>query len=108
MSQGAGKDAVFEAAFAVRQIEVGLASVTALLFGLTASAVGIALLIDGRFPKWLGAIPIAGGLPTAVAGVVMAYTGFSDLAMEIDMPSTSLLLVWMIALGIFSLRRPVL
>jgi hypothetical protein len=107
-TQGAGKDPVFQAAFAVRQIEVGLASVTALLFGLTASAVGIALLVDGRFPKWLGAIAIVGGVPTATAGVVMAYTGFSDLAMEIDMPSSSLLLVWMIALGIFTLRRPVL
>jgi len=48
-----------------------------LLFGLTASTYGVALLIDHRFPRWLGVLAIAGGAPTAIAGVVIAYTGFS-------------------------------
>src|SRR5712692_3061178 len=48
------KVALFHAVFAVRQIEIGLASIAGLLFGLTATIYGIALLIDPRFPKWLG------------------------------------------------------
>jgi len=92
------KESLFHAAFAVRQLETGLASISALLFGLTVSLFGIALLLDPRFPKWLGMIAIVGGAPSAVAGVVIAYTGFSGLAMAIDMPAGFLLLCWMIAL----------
>jgi hypothetical protein len=102
------KESLFQAAFAVRQIETGLASVSALLFGLTVSLFGIALLLDPRFPKWLGTIAIVGGASTAVAGVVIAYTGFSALAMAIDMPAGFLLLCWMIALGVYFWRRPAL
>jgi len=96
-----GKAALFDAAFAVRQIEIGLASIGALMFGLTVSIYGIALLIDRRFPRWIGAVAIVGGVPTAIGGIVMAYTGFSDLAMTINMPSNSLLILWMISLGIY-------
>jgi len=38
---------------------------------------------------------------TAVAGVVMASTGFSGLAMAITMPAQALLLVWMCTLGVW-------
>ena len=99
------KAALFHAAFGVRQIETGLASMASLLLGLTASIYGVALLIDRRFPRWIGVFAIAGGVPTAVAGIVIAYTGFSELEMEINMPSSSLLLLWMIALGIYGWRR---
>jgi hypothetical protein len=98
--------AIFQAAFAIRQIEIGLASITGLLFGLTFSIMGIALLVDRRFPRRLGIFAIAGGVPTSIAGVVIAYTGFSDLAMEINMPSNSVLLVWMIVWGVFDWTRP--
>jgi len=101
----AGKGAMFDAAFGVRQIEVGLASMTSLLFGITAAIYGFALLIDGRLPKWIGAVAIVGGLPTAIAGVVMAHTGFSNLAMLVGMPSNSLLILWMIVLGIYGWQR---
>ncbi len=39
-----------------------------------------------------------------VAGVVMAYTGFSGLAMAINMPANLLLLLWMLALAGFMWR----
>src|SRR5712692_4755305 len=55
----------FTAALAVRQIEIGLAAITSLLFGFTASIYGIALWRGGRYPAWLSAIAIAGGVPTA-------------------------------------------
>jgi hypothetical protein len=97
--------AIFSAALGVRQIEVGLASMTSLLLGLTAAIYGIALWIDGRFPKWIGAVAIVGGVPTAIAGVVMAHTGFSNQAMVVGMPSNTLLIVWMILLGVYDWKR---
>jgi hypothetical protein len=97
---------LFSAAFGVRQIEVGFASMTSLLFGLTAAIYGIALWIDGRFPKWIAAVAIVGGAPTAIAGVVMAHTGFSNQAMVVGMPSNALLIVWMIVLGVYDWKRP--
>ncbi len=102
------KDMLFYSAFAVRQIEIGLASMMSLLFGLTVTMYGIALLIDSSFPKWLGVLAILGGMPTAIAGIVMAYTGFSGLAMAINMPSSFLLLCWMIVLGVYIWRKPAL
>jgi len=99
------KAALFQATFGVRQIEVGLASIGSLLFGLTLSIYGVALLIDRRLPSWFGALAIVGGVPTAVAGVVIARTGFSEAAMNIDMPSGSLAIVWMILLGVLGWRR---
>ncbi len=66
---------------------------------------GVALLGDGTYPKWFAAVPIVGGVPTMVAGVVMAYTWFSGLAMAINMPANLLLLLWMLALGGLMWRR---
>jgi uncharacterized membrane protein (DUF2068 family) len=94
------KEAAFRAAFAVRQIEVGLASTLSAILGVTATIDGVALLVDGTWPKWLGALAIGGGAPTAVAGVVMAYTGFSGLAMAINMPANLVLVAWMFVIGI--------
>jgi hypothetical protein len=99
------KEGAFHAAFAVRQVEIGLASVLSLLFGLTATVYGVALLVDHTYPKWMGGLAIVGGVSTTVAGVVMAHTGFSGLAMAINMPASSLLLVWMLILGVFMWRR---
>ena len=101
----AQKEVIFHAAFAVRQVEIGLASVLSLLFGLTVTGYGVALLVDKAYPKWMGGLAIVGGVPTMVAGVVMAYTGFSGLAMAINMSANALLLVWMCTLGVCMWRR---
>ncbi len=98
------KAGLFHAAFAVRQVEVGLAAMTSWLSGVTVTLFGAALLIDRRFARWLGVLAIAGGIPTAVAGIVIAQDGFSALAMMINMPANILLLCWMIGLGIWTWR----
>jgi hypothetical protein len=95
----AQKETAFYAAFAVRQVEVGLASMVSMLFGMAAALYGMALLGYRRYPKWLAALAFAGGLPTMAAGGVIAYTGFSDYAMTINMPANMLLLAWMLLLG---------
>jgi hypothetical protein len=101
----AQKEVAFYAALAVRQVEIGLASMVSLLFGLTVTGYGVALLVDHTYPKWVGGLALGGGIPTTVAGVVMAYTGFSGLAMAISMPAGSLLVVWMLTLGVLMWRR---
>jgi hypothetical protein len=101
----AQKETAFLAAFAVRQMEIGLASVLGLLFGLTVTVYGVALLVDGTYPKWMSRLAIIGGMSITGAGVVMAYTGFSKLAMAINLPASSILLLWMLTLGVLMWRR---
>ena len=99
------KTTLFYAAYGVRQIEVGLASIMSLLFGLTVCVYGVAIISDRSFVTWTGWLAIIGGVPTAIGGVVIAYTGFSELTMAINMPSSSLILIWMIALGVLFWSR---
>jgi hypothetical protein len=99
------KAALFAAAYGVRQIEIGFAGMSCLLLGLTAAIFGLALLIDGCFPRWVGLLGVAGGISTSTSGVVISTTGFSGLAMAINMPAVAALMAWLIALGIFGLKR---
>ena len=71
-----------------------------IMMGLTSTIFGVALLAGGTYPKWMGGFAILGGLPTIVGGGVMAYTGFSGLAMAINMPASYILLAWMLMLGV--------
>ncbi|GIV04253.1 MAG: hypothetical protein KatS3mg077_2131 [Candidatus Binatia bacterium] len=100
-----GKESAFRAAFAVRQVEIGFASMFCLSVGITATVFGVALLGDDSYPKWFAVLPIVGGLPTAGAGVVIAYTGFSGLAMAINMVANLILLLWVLVLGWFMWRE---
>jgi hypothetical protein len=101
----AQKEGAFHAAFAVRQVEVGLASMLSLLSGLTVAVYGVALRVDRTYPQWLGGLAVGAGVPLAAAGVVTAHTGFSGLEMAISMPASSLLLLWMFIVGVFMWRR---
>ena len=103
MSSPPERDLVFEAAFGVRQIEVGLASLMSIIFGLTVLAYGVALAFSS-YPRWLGWIAVLGGLATVCGGVVLAYTGFSALAMGISVPASIVLLIWMVAVGTYLWR----
>jgi hypothetical protein len=94
----------FEGAFAVRQIEIGLASLLSLLFGLTITVFGISMLLSPRFPRWLGGLGLLGGVATCAAGVTYAHTGFSPAGMMLSMSASSALLLWAIAAGGFMWR----
>ena len=91
---GEARALAFEGTFAVRQVEIGLASLLGVLFGLTIMVFGIAMILSRRFPTWLGGLGLVGGLTTLAAGVAQAYTGFSPLAMTLSMPASALLLLW--------------
>jgi hypothetical protein len=66
---------------------------------------GDGLLVDRTYPKWIGGLAVMGGVPITVAGVVMAYTGFSGPAIAISMAAGSILLVWMLTLGVIMWRQ---
>jgi hypothetical protein len=103
------KDAAFRAAYAVRRIEIGLASFTSLLFGLTTLAYSLALLATRTYPGWVGAVGLVGGLGLVATAVAQAYSGFSALAMDLSMPSSLALLLWLVAFALMTLksnRRP--
>ena len=99
------KNALFQATFGVRQVEIGLASIMSLLFGATAILYGTAMWSRNPYPKWVAGLAVLGGAPTVLAGVIMAHSGFSSLAMLVSMPSSSVLLVWMFAVGVLLWRR---
>lgn len=103
-STGEARLLAFEAAFAVRQIEIGLASLLSLSWGLTLTVFGVAILCSTRYPTWLGGIGLLGGLGTVAAGAVQGSTGFSGLAMTLSMLSSSVLLMWAVLAGILMWR----
>ncbi len=101
----ADKPAAFAAALAVRQIEIGLASMLSILFGATSGVYGLLIYGDGRYPVWIGGVAVASGIGFAVGGVVMAHTGFSATTMDIQMPASLLLLAWIVAVAAILWRR---
>ena len=98
-ADGATQAMRFEAAFAVRQIEIGLAAMLSLAAGVTAMLYGFLLRTVDAYPRWLSALGLIGGAALLGSGVAMAYTGFSDLEMAINMPASVGLLLWMASLG---------
>jgi hypothetical protein len=91
--------AVFEAAFAVRQLEIGLASIMAIFLGLAVIFYGMAQLADAKSSNWIAGLGFVSGAATLAAGVVQAYMGFADATMAVSMPGSILLLLWTVAVG---------
>lgn len=99
------KASLFHATLGVRQVEVGLASVMGMLFGLTFSLYGIVMWKSRHYPRWVAVLALLGGVPTSVGGVMLAYKGFSNLAMSVNMTAGSLLLVWIVFIGVLMWRH---
>ena len=98
------KEAALYAAFAVRQVEIGLASIASLLFGLTVTVYGLALLQARLYPVLISSFALLPGACCLAAGVMMAYLGFSQPAMALSLAAGSLLLLWMVAIGVLMWR----
>jgi hypothetical protein len=96
--------AAFEAAYGVRQIEIGMASLTGAFFGLTVLLYGIALALSPVGPTWLGVFGALAGIATVISSVVQAHTGFSTVAMATSVPSSIVVLLWSLCVGILLLR----
>ena len=99
-ASGEARALAFEAAFAVRQVEIGFVSLLSLIFGLTVSVFGVSLLLSPLFASWSGWLGLVSGGGTVAAGIAQAYTGFSSLAMSLSMPASVLLLAWAVVIGV--------
>lgn len=97
----------FQAAMSVRQIEIGVASLVALLFGTVFVLFGCAITQSEAYPTWLGWLGIIGGLGTIAGGLTTAVSGFSTTAMTIAAPFDLILVIWMAVIGILMWRRAV-
>lgn len=93
-ADGEVRPLVYEAAHALRWIEIGLASFLSILSGLTLIAFGSATRVSARYPAWLGAGGVVVGLGMSAAGAVQAKIGFSRVAMALSMASCSAFLLW--------------
>jgi hypothetical protein len=95
---------VFEAAFAVRQIEIGLAAFLSLVTGLTIVAFGLTLYFNPKGSQWFAWAALANGLMFVASGVAQETTGFSSVSMMLSATGSLLLLVWMVALAVLTWR----
>ena len=84
----------------------GWQSISCLLFGVSVCLYSGALWQAPQRPAWLPLLGLASGLPTATAGAAMAYDGFSERVMLINMPANLLLPAWMLGLAWHAWHRP--
>ena len=101
---GAARDRAFEAAFAVRQIEVALTSVFTLSLGSTLCVFALAMLFSRRYPAWLGVVGVPGGLATVAIGLEQASGGFSPLSLNLFMVVGPVDLAWVCITGVLMWR----
>ncbi|WP_138760501.1 hypothetical protein [Modestobacter altitudinis] len=104
---GAGEDrpALFAGALAVRQVEIGLDALFALLLAAAFLALGIGLLAAPAGSRGLGALAVLAAGAAAVNGVTLAQSGFSATTMLATTVSGALALVWLLLVAVWSWRR---
>ena len=84
--------ASFAAAEAIRWIEIGVASLSFVLVGLTLLLFGIALALSSVYPRWVGVIGAAAGVANLIRGVELSYQGFVPSIAELV--GLALLALW--------------
>lgn len=106
---GAGEDRsqLFAAALAVRQVEIGLDALFALLLAAAFLAFGMGLLTAPNGSRGLGAFAVVAAGAAAVNGIALAMSGFSAATMLATTVSGALALVWMLSAAVWSWRRAV-
>ena len=73
------------AAFALHQVGIGMAAVTAILIGATAGVYGRGVGVSGRFPRSFGWLGLIAGIGTMLGGPLTAYDAASFLAMPFNL-----------------------
>lgn len=103
-AEGEARLLAYEAALALRQVEIGVAGFLSILSGLTLVAFGVAVLQSARYPAWLGAVGLLDGMEMFAAGAAQVSTGFSVLAMALSMLASSVFLAWVLLAGMLMWR----
>lgn len=101
----AEKGVAFRVAEAVRQIEVGLTSLSVFLGGIAFIFFGLAIALSDEYPRWLGWVTAALGILWTVVGLGFAYDGFAPWAINLSLVSGVALSVWALIIGILMWRR---
>ena len=102
---GEDRSSLFAAALAVRQVEIGLDALFALLLAAAFLALGFGLLTAPAGSRGLGALAVLAAGAAAVNGVTLALSGFSAATMLATTVSGALALVWMLLVAVSSWRR---
>jgi hypothetical protein len=102
------RSSLFAAALAVRQVEIGLDALFALLLAATFLAFGIGLLTAPNGSRGLGVLAVVAAGPAAVNGIALALSGFSAAAMLATTVSGVLALAWMLLTAVWSWRRAII
>ena len=97
------RKALFAAALAVRQIEIGLDALLGLLVAATLLVYAVVLFKDAA--RALAALAVFAGLGTFVTGLLMALEGYSSSAMLVSTVGGLSTVVLMLALAIWCHRR---
>lgn len=83
-----------------------LASLFNILFaGVTYLLLGMAVLLGGVFPRYLGWFPIVSGIGSIVAGLIQAYTGASTgITAVLTIVFPTIITLWTAYMGVLLLR----
>jgi hypothetical protein len=108
-ASGFDSNVLFEAAYAVRQVEAGLFALQWFMFGVAAAMYSAAFLraeLSGKWSPGMGALSALASVGTLAFGIVQAQTGFTETSMAFQ---TGLYVgvFWIAAVGIFLYRSPV-
>lgn len=101
---GEARGLSFEAAYAVRQIEIGLAALLNVVLAFTVAVSGVGILSSARYPAWFGAGGLLSALALLAAGIATSHAGFSSVPMMLVMLGTVVFLVWLVIAGILMWR----
>jgi hypothetical protein len=99
------KQSTYLAALAVRHIEIGIASLAAILFGAAILLFAFGIAMGASYPSWVGWLGVAAGVGTVAGGLLTAFTGFSTAAMKVAMPFNIMIVAWMVLVGVLMWRR---
>jgi len=99
------KASMYGATLAVRQTEIGLDALLALVLGATIVAYGLAWLTAADNGGLQGFFAIVVGVANGVAGFLMAIGGYSTPAMLVTMITGVLAIVWMVNAGVWAWRH---
>jgi Domain of unknown function (DUF4386) len=99
------KAIAFRVAEGIRWTEIGINSYFRIFQGTVEVIFGVAIAISKLLSRWIGGLGIFAGAATIIAGVGVAYEGFSTSQALLSLVSTLISLAWLVILGIFMWRK---
>jgi hypothetical protein len=92
--------AAYLVAESVRWIEKGLSAFFQLNNGTMLVALGLAVSLGRRYPRWLGIVALGAGVAALAGGLVVARTGFSPQGAAILGPASIAGAVFLVGIGV--------